>query len=66
VNAPSKFPEVNSSSYQLYLREREYSRTLERLLARSVALLDMETHRRELAGEDVTHLRAFIREARSV
>lgn len=47
-----------------YNRERAYSKKLERLLSRAVALLDMETTRREIAGEDVAPLRAFIREAR--
>lgn len=51
--------------FALYSRERDYTRTLERLLDRSLILLDSEAHRRERAGEDVTHLKAFIKEARS-
>ena len=54
------------SDYGLYLREREYSAKLEKLLSRAVALLDMETHRRECAGDDVAHIRAFVKEARAV
>jgi hypothetical protein len=52
--------------YGMFLREREYSAKLERLLSRAVALLESETDRRERAGDDVAHLRGFIREVRSV
>jgi hypothetical protein len=52
--------------YSMYLREREHSRKLERLLSRATTLLDMECDRREARGEDVAHIRAFVKEARDV
>jgi hypothetical protein len=55
---------ANAEDYPAYLREREHSRKLERLLSRATTLLDMECDRREARGEDVGHLRRFILEAR--
>jgi hypothetical protein len=46
-------------------RECAENDRLRKLLDRSLALLEMETHRRECAGEDVAHIRAFIGEARA-
>lgn len=54
------------NAFAAYERERDYSRRVEALLSRSLALLEMETKRRALRGEDVAHLSAFIAEARAV
>ena len=51
------------NSYAAYQQEREYSRGQERLLLRAILLLRSECDRREGRGEDVNHIRAFIREA---
>lgn len=65
MNAPVRIDQYTATSgYAAYERERDYSRRLERLLDRSLALLGMETHRRRLAGEDVEGIEAFIAEAR--
>lgn len=53
------------SFYGMFRQERDYTCKLEGLLDRSVSLLSMETDRRERAGEDVSHLRSFISEARA-
>jgi hypothetical protein len=46
-----------------YLRERQENQRLYGLLSRSLTLLRLECNRRELRGEDVNHVRDFIREA---
>lgn len=51
--------------YASYLQERAYSKRIESLLSRSLALLEIECGRRELRGEDVAHIRAFVKEARA-
>ena len=51
------------NSYAAYQRERAYSRKLEITLSKALTLLDLECARRELRGEDVAHIRQFIREA---
>lgn len=50
--------------YASYMKERAYSKRIERLLSRSLDLLEMECGRRERRGEDVAHIRAFVKEAR--
>ena len=52
-------------AYAAYQREREWTRTLEQRLFKACSLLRMECDRRELRGEDVAHIRAFVREAMS-
>lgn len=51
--------------FACWTRECEENRKLHSLLTRATLLLESEANRRERAGEDVTHLRAFITEARS-
>lgn len=51
------------NSMAAYAREREHSRALETTLSRALTLLRIECGRRELRGEDVSHIRAFIAEA---
>ncbi len=46
-----------------YEREREWSRVIERRLSKALLLLRIEADRRELRGEDVSHIRKFIGEA---
>ncbi len=46
-----------------YERERKHSRRMETYLAKALLLLGMECGRRELRGEDVSHIRKFIGEA---
>lgn len=46
-----------------YQREREHSRRIESTLSKALTLLGLECSRRELQGEDVGHIRAFIQEA---
>lgn len=50
-------------SYGAYQREREHSRLMETRLGKALAMLAMESDRRERNGEDVSHIRAFIAEA---
>ena len=50
-------------SYAAYQRERSENRRIYDLLARSLTLLGSECSRREVRGEDVSHIRAFIKEA---
>lgn len=52
--------------FACWSRECEANRQLHDLLARAAMLLESEAGRRERDGEDVLHLRAFIKEARSV
>jgi hypothetical protein len=47
-------------AYPAYERERAWARELETRLSKALALLRMECNRRELRGEDVAHIRAFI------
>lgn len=61
MNAPITLHRFNS--YAAYQREREHSRKLEQTLGKALELLRLECHRRELRGEDVSHIRAFIRGA---
>lgn len=51
-------------SYAAYQREREYSRKVERQLSKALMFLEFSCDSREARGEDVSHLRAFIAEAR--
>lgn len=53
-------------SFGAYQRERAHCRNLERTLSKALALLQMECSRREGRGEDVAHIRAFIKEAADV
>lgn len=46
-----------------YERERDHSRRMETYLAKALLLLTMECSRRELRGEDVSHIRSFVTEA---
>ena len=46
-----------------YEREREENRRIYSKLSKALTLLRMECSRRELRGEDVSHIRAFIAEA---
>lgn len=46
-----------------YERERDHSRRMETYLSKALLLLSMECSRRELRGEDVAHIRAFVAEA---
>ncbi len=46
-----------------YERERDHSRRMETYLAKALLLLSMEASRRELRGEEVGHIRSFVREA---
>lgn len=48
---------------EAYERERAYSRALEKKLDAALMLLGMECQRRELRGEDVAHVRDFIKSA---
>lgn len=50
-------------SFAAYQRERAENRRIYDLLARSLSLLGSECSRRELRGEDASHIRAFIKEA---
>ena len=50
-------------AFAAYTREREWAREVESRLTRALQLLGMECSRRELRGEDVSHIRAFIAEA---
>lgn len=60
MNAQTKIEPFNS--LRAYHREREYSRRIEARLSKAITLLRMECSRRELRGEDVAHIRAFIAE----
>lgn len=51
------------NSFAAYKREREHSRLLEQRLSKALSLLSMECSRRQLRGEDVEHIRDFIKEA---
>lgn len=60
----TKFPEiVPFNSMKAFEREREYSLKLEKQLAKALMLLGMECDRRQMRGENVEHIRAFVREA---
>lgn len=48
-----------------YQREREYSRKIEATLSNALTLLGVECGRREMRGEDVSHIRTFIKDALS-
>lgn len=61
MNAPVK----PFDAFGAYRREREHARNLERSLDTALALLSMECRRREGIGEDVSHIRQFIDEARA-
>ena len=50
-------------AHAAYKAEREHARTIEALLANALILLGMECSRRENNGEDVAHIRAFIKKA---
>lgn len=62
MNAVSKI--VPANWYSQYEAERETNRKLYGLLDRSLILLETECSRRELRGEDVSHVRAFVANAR--
>jgi len=51
--------------YTDYLSERKDHKRTRQFLDRSLTLLELECGRRELRGEDVGHIRSFIREARN-
>lgn len=51
------------NAMRAYERERDHSRRMETYLAKALLLLSMECSRRELRGEDVSHIRAFVSEA---
>ena len=61
MNAPVKIEPFNA--YAAYERERAHSRKIEMTLSKALMLLRLECDRRELRGEDVDHLRVFLREA---
>ena len=64
MNAVSKIEAAKPfDAYGAYLREREHSRRMEATLSRALTLLSMECGRRELRGENVEHIRLFIRDA---
>lgn len=64
MNAVRNFhPAAPFDPLAAYDRERAHARRIEHLLSRSLMLLGMECSRRELRGEDVSHIRAFIAEA---
>lgn len=63
MTATAKIEPVPFNALAAYEREREWSRQLEDRLSRSLSLLRMECGRRELRGEDVAHIRAFIKDA---
>ena len=50
-------------AFAAYNRERDWARTVEQRLSKALALLRLECDRRDLRGEDVSHIRAFIAEA---
>ncbi len=54
---------VPFNALKAYERERDHSRRMETYLAKALLLLGMECGRRELRGEDVSHIRKFIGEA---
>ena len=63
MNAPVTIPIEPFNAFAAYRRERDYSRKLEDKLSRALLLLSSECSRRELRGEDVAHIRAFVSEA---
>jgi len=65
MNAVRKIEVPVFNALAAYERERAENRRLHGLLDRALILLNMETTRRELAGDDVAHIRGFISEARS-
>lgn len=65
MNTQTKPPDVPFNALAAYERGRDENRRLYDLLNRSLMLLDMECDRRELRGENVKHIRAFIKEARA-
>lgn len=50
--------------YPAYLRSRDENRKLYGLLSKSLVMLEIECNRRQLRGEDVSHVRDFISRAR--
>jgi len=50
------------SYQQAYARERAHCRKMEKRLARAVLMLSIECDSREYHGEDVSHIRAFLKE----
>jgi hypothetical protein len=50
-------------AFAAYNREREHSRAIEQTLSKALMLLRLECDRRELRGEDVAHIRAFLKDA---
>jgi len=64
VNAHAKIGSIEPfNAFAAYERERDWTRELETRLGKAMTLLRMECNRRELRGEDVAHIRAFIAEA---
>lgn len=61
---PASVDTIPFDSYAAYQREREYSRKIERQLSKALMFLEFSCNSREAQGEDVSHLRAFIAEAR--
>ena len=55
---------VPANWYRQYEAEHEENRKLYSWLDRSLTLLEVECRRRELRGEDVAHVRAFVANAR--
>lgn len=52
-------------AYAAYQREREHSRLMETRLATACMILRMECDRRQSRGEDVSHIREFLKRAAS-
>ena len=50
-------------SFAAYIREREHARKIEGLLSNALILLGSTATRLELRGEDMAHVRRFIKEA---
>ena len=51
------------NAFAAYEREREENRRLYGMLFKAVTILRLDADRREARGEDVSHVRAFIKEA---
>lgn len=64
MNAQTKIEPFDA--FAAYSRERAYSRQLEKALSASLNLLSTECDRRELRGEDVAHIRAFVSRQREI
>ncbi len=61
MNAPVKI--IPFDAYAAYQRERAHAGKIEATLSKALMLLRLECDRRELRGEDVAHIRAFLKEA---